>query len=83
MPSFSALIPTITSIALHKQEYSHLGILATGSPDGSIMLLPSCYELVLQMVLWKKKKLNGASSMKVGMLRQSEPSAIIALKFLG
>ena len=37
-PSFSALVPTITSIAFHEQEYSHLGILATGSPDGSIAL---------------------------------------------
>ncbi|KAF8882140.1 hypothetical protein BD779DRAFT_1544178 [Infundibulicybe gibba] len=37
-PSFSNLVPTITALAFHEREYSHLGVLATGGPDGSITL---------------------------------------------
>ncbi|KAG6889353.1 hypothetical protein C0992_005581 [Termitomyces sp. T32_za158] len=37
-PSFSPLVPTITAMAFHEREYSHLGVLATGGPDGSIVL---------------------------------------------
>ncbi|KAG5653219.1 hypothetical protein H0H81_001696 [Sphagnurus paluster] len=37
-PSFSPLVPTITAMAFHEREYSYLGVLATGGPDGSITL---------------------------------------------
>ena len=37
-PSYSPLVPTITAMAFHEREYSHLGVLATGGPDGSIVL---------------------------------------------
>jgi len=36
--SFSSMVPTITALAFHEREYSHLGVLATGGPDGSIVL---------------------------------------------
>lgn len=37
-PSFSPLVPTLTALAFHEREYSHLGVLATGGPDGTITL---------------------------------------------
>jgi len=37
-PSFSSIVPTITAMAFHEREYSHLGVLATAGPDGSITL---------------------------------------------
>ncbi|EAU86631.2 hypothetical protein CC1G_07289 [Coprinopsis cinerea okayama7 len=37
-PSFSSLVPSISSLAFHERDYSHLGILATGGPDGTITL---------------------------------------------
>jgi len=40
--NFSATLlyvpPTITSLAFHEREYSRLGVLATGSPEGKITL---------------------------------------------
>ncbi|KAH9006451.1 beach-domain-containing protein [Lactarius hatsudake] len=36
--ALSYLPPTITSLAFHEREYSRLGVVATGSPDGKITL---------------------------------------------
>lgn len=36
--TLSYVLPTITSLAFHEREYSRLGVLATGSPDGKITL---------------------------------------------
>ncbi|KAF5354041.1 hypothetical protein D9756_006953 [Leucocoprinus leucothites] len=39
LPSYySPLVPSITSLAFHEREYSHLGILGTGATDGTITL---------------------------------------------
>lgn len=40
LTSFSTYLhfPPIMSLAFHEREYSHLGVLATGSPDGKITL---------------------------------------------
>jgi len=38
LPVFSKLFPPITSLAFHEREYSRLGVLATGGPDGTITL---------------------------------------------
>jgi hypothetical protein len=38
LPAFSNLFSSITSLAFHEREYSRLGILATGGPDGTITL---------------------------------------------
>ncbi|KAJ8072576.1 beige protein-like 1 [Marasmius tenuissimus] len=38
LSSYSAIQPTITSLAFHEREYSKLGILAMGGRDGSITL---------------------------------------------
>ncbi|KAF9449865.1 beach-domain-containing protein [Macrolepiota fuliginosa MF-IS2] len=39
LPSYySPLVPSITALAFHEREYSHMGILGTGAPDGSITL---------------------------------------------
>ncbi|KAA1472737.1 beach-domain-containing protein [Dentipellis sp. KUC8613] len=37
-PALSYLPPAITSMAFHEREYSRLGVLATGTRDGKIML---------------------------------------------
>ncbi|KAF9067929.1 beach-domain-containing protein [Rhodocollybia butyracea] len=39
LPNYTTLQPTITSLAFHEREYSHLGVLATGSSDGTITLM--------------------------------------------
>jgi hypothetical protein len=36
--AFSNGLPSITSLAFHEREYSHLGVLATGGSDGTITL---------------------------------------------
>ncbi|EGO20076.1 hypothetical protein SERLADRAFT_374121 [Serpula lacrymans var. lacrymans S7.9] len=33
-----SLLPSVTSLAFHEREYSQLGVLATGGPDGAITL---------------------------------------------
>ena len=56
---------TIPSIAFHEREYSHLGVLATGGPDGSIT----------------PRKFLTIRTMEVRMLGQnSRPPSVTALK---
>src|SRR5947208_1566769 len=35
-PSSPRLPPSITSLAFHEREYAHVGVIATGGPDGTI-----------------------------------------------
>ncbi|KAH8809671.1 beach-domain-containing protein [Flagelloscypha sp. PMI_526] len=38
LANYSALIPSVTAMAFHEREYSAIGLLATGSVDGTITL---------------------------------------------
>ncbi|KAJ3924325.1 MAG: hypothetical protein NXY57DRAFT_872098, partial [Lentinula lateritia] len=38
LPNYDVLQPTITVLAFHEQEYSHLGVLATAGSDSTITL---------------------------------------------
>ncbi|KAF8154493.1 hypothetical protein B0H34DRAFT_660452 [Crassisporium funariophilum] len=80
--SFSALVPTITSLAFHEREYSHLGVLATGGPDGSITLRTWTADGTPEgeKAQWEFLTMR---IMKVRMLGHSRPPSITALKFLG
>ncbi len=75
--ALSYLPPTITSLAFHEREYSHLGVVATGSPDGKITLrswnadnTPKGERAVWEFVTLR-------------VLKTEKPSAITALKFVG
>ncbi|KAG6877945.1 hypothetical protein C0993_001803 [Termitomyces sp. T159_Od127] len=83
-PSFSPLVPTITAMAFHEREYSHLGVLATGGPDGSIVLrtwtadgTPEGEKAQWEFVTIK--------TLKVRMVNRgiARPPCVTALKFLG
>ncbi|KAF9466003.1 hypothetical protein BDZ94DRAFT_1252774 [Collybia nuda] len=83
-PSFSPLVPTITAIAFHEREYSHLGVLATGGPDGSITLrtwtadgTPENEKAQWEFVTIRTMKARMAGR---GVTR---PPSVTALKFLG
>ena len=80
--SFSSLVPTITSIAFHEREYSHLGVLATGGPDGSITLRTWTADGTPEgeRAQWEFLTIR---TMKVRMLGQNRPPSVTALKFLG
>lgn len=80
--SFSSLVPTITSIAFHEREYSHLGVLATGGPDGSITLRTWTADGTPEgeKAQWEFLTIR---TMKVRMLGQNRPPSVTALKFLG
>ncbi|KAF4609487.1 hypothetical protein D9613_012349 [Agrocybe pediades] len=79
--SFSALVPTITSMAFHEREYSHLGVLATGGPDGSITLRTWTADGTPEgeKAQWEFLTIR---TMKVRMTG-TRPPAVTALKFLG
>ncbi|KAI9465845.1 beach-domain-containing protein [Lactarius psammicola] len=75
--ALSYLPPTITSLAFHEREYSHLGVVATGSPDGKITLrswnadnTPEGEKAVWEFVTLR-------------VLKAEKPCAITALKFVG
>ena len=75
--ALSYLPPTITSLAFHEREYSRLGVVATGSPDGKITLrswnadnTPKGERAVWEFVTLR-------------VLKAEKPSAITALKFIG
>jgi hypothetical protein len=83
-PSFSRLVPTITALAFHEREYSHLGVLATGGPDGSITLrtwtadgTPENEKAQWEFVTIRTMKARMAGR---GVTR---PPSVTALKFLG
>lgn len=69
--------PTITSLAFHEREYSRLGVLATGSPDGKITLRT-----------WNadntpKEETARWEFVTMRVLKAEKPSAITALRFVG
>jgi hypothetical protein len=79
--NFSATLPsvppTITSLAFHEREYSRLGVLATGSPDGKITLRS-----------WNadntpKEETAQWEFVTLRVLKAEKPGAITALKFVG
>jgi WD40 repeat protein len=79
--NFSATLlhvpPTITSLTFHEREYSRLGVLATGSPDGKITLRT-----------WNadntpKEETARWEFVTLRVLKAEKPSAITALRFVG
>ncbi|KAF9479125.1 beach-domain-containing protein [Pholiota conissans] len=80
--SFSPVVPTITSMAFLEREYSHLGVLATGGPDGTITLRTWTADGTPEgeKARWEFLTIR---TMKVTMVAHSRPPAITALKFLG
>lgn len=83
-PSYSSLVPTITALAFHEREYSHLGVLATGGPDGSITLrtwttdgTPEGENAQWEFVTIRIMKVRAVGR---GVTR---PPSVTALKFLG
>ncbi|KAF8962103.1 beach-domain-containing protein [Flammula alnicola] len=80
--SFSTLVPTITSMAFLGREYSHLGVLATGGPDGTITLRTWTADGTPEgeKAIWEFLTIR---TMKVRMVGHSRPPAVTALKFLG
>ncbi|KAG6836953.1 hypothetical protein H0H93_000594 [Arthromyces matolae] len=83
-PSFSLLVPTITAMAFHEREYSHLGVLAAGGPDGSITLRTWTADGTPEgeKAQWEFVTVR---TMKVRMVGRSvtRPPSVTALKFLG
>lgn len=74
----------ITSLAFHEREYSHLGILATGSADGSITLrtwtadgTPTGEKAQWEFLEVRSMKIRGGSP------KDERLPAVTALKFLG
>ncbi|KAJ8689982.1 beige protein-like 1 [Pleurotus ostreatus] len=83
LSSYSRLVPTITSMAFHEREYSHLGILAIGSSDGAISLLTWTADgtPVGEKAQWEFLTIR---TMKVRMSgKANRLPAVTALKFVG
>ncbi|KIK63270.1 hypothetical protein GYMLUDRAFT_196894 [Collybiopsis luxurians FD-317 M1] len=85
LANYSTLQPTITALAFHEREYSHLGVLATGGSDGTITLrswnadgTPEGEKARWEFVTLRSMKVRAP----VG--RGITPSPVVtALKFLG
>ncbi|KAI0002519.1 beach-domain-containing protein [Russula compacta] len=79
--NFSATLtylpPTISSLAFHEREYSRLGVLATGSPDGKITLRTWNADNTPEgeTAQWEFVTLR--------VLNAEKPSAVTALRFVG
>ncbi|RXW16665.1 hypothetical protein EST38_g9189, partial [Candolleomyces aberdarensis] len=81
-PSFTPLVPSITSLAFHERDYSQLGVLATGSPDGTITLRTWTADgtPVGEKAQWEFLVIR---TMKAKPARNGRPVCITALKFSG
>ncbi|KAF5339895.1 hypothetical protein D9611_009101 [Ephemerocybe angulata] len=81
-PSFSPLVPSITSIAFHERDYSNLGVLATGGPDGTITLRTWTADgtPVGEKAQWEFLVIR---TMKAKPARNGRPVGVTALKFSG
>ena len=82
----SPLYPPITALAFHEREYCKVGVLATGSPDGTISLrtwntdeTPEGEKAKWNFVTLKKMKIKNAERISV---RGSTP-CVTALRFVG
>ncbi|KAI9451783.1 beach-domain-containing protein [Russula earlei] len=79
--NFSATLPhvppTISSLAFHEREYSRLGVIAAGSPDGKITLRTWNADSTPkgEVAQWEFVTLR--------VLKAEKPSAITALRFVG
>ncbi|KAF8266238.1 beach-domain-containing protein [Lactarius quietus] len=75
--ALSYLPPTITSLAFHEREYSRIGVVATGSPDGKITLRSWNADNTPkgERAVWEFVTLT--------VLKAEKSSAITALKFIG
>ena len=75
--ALSYLPPTITSLAFHEREYSRMGVVATGSPDGKLTLRSWNADNTPkgQQAVWEFVTLT--------VLQAEKSSAITALKFVG
>ncbi|TFK23845.1 beach-domain-containing protein [Coprinopsis marcescibilis] len=80
--SFSSLVPSISSLAFHERDYSHLGILATGGPDGTITLRTWTADGTPdgKNARWEFLVVR---TMKAKIGKNGRPVDITALKFLG
>lgn len=69
-------------MAFLEREYSHLGVLATGGPDGTITLRTWTADGTPEgeKAIWEFLTIR---TVKVRMVGQGRPPAITALKFLG
>lgn len=84
-PSYSDVVPTITAMAFHEREYSNLGILATGGPDGTITLqtwtadgTPEGEKARWEFLTVRTMKVRAPIGRGV-----SRPASVTALRFLG
>lgn len=75
-------MPSITSLAFHERDYSHLGVLATGGSDGTITLRTWTADgtPVGEKAQWEFLLIR---SMKAKPARNGRPVAITALRFSG
>jgi len=80
--SFSSIVPTITAMAFHEREYSPLGVLATGGPDGSITLRTWTADGTPENEKAKWEFLT-IRTMKVRISGPGRPPAVTAMTFLG
>lgn len=80
--SFSNMVPTVTAMAFHERDYSPLGVLATGGPDGSITLRTWTADGTPEGEKAKWEFLT-IRTMKVRFNGLGRPPAVTALKFLG
>jgi hypothetical protein len=81
----SPMYPPITSLAFHEREYSKIGILATGSPDGAISLrtwntdnTQEGEKARWEFVTLKKMKIKHAEGIARGVI-----PCVTALQFVG
>ncbi|THV04025.1 beach-domain-containing protein [Dendrothele bispora CBS 962.96] len=84
MPS-SALYPPITALSFHEREYSHLGVLATASADGTITLrtwtadgTPKGEKAKWEFITMRTMRVRTVTGRSGG-----RTPAVTALKFLG
>lgn len=83
-PSFSPSVPTITALAFHEREYSHLGVLATGGSDGTITLRTWTADGTPEgeAAHWEFVTIKTMRVRAVGRV-VTRPPSVTALKFLG
>ncbi|KAJ7454045.1 beach-domain-containing protein [Mycena galericulata] len=79
-----SIMPSITSLAFHEREYSHLGVIATGDSDGTITLRTWTADGTPEgeTAVWEFLTMR---TMKVRTVGQGvdRPPAVTALKFFG
>jgi WD40 repeat protein len=84
-PSYSRLVPTITAMAFHEREYSHLGVLATGGPDGGIALRTWTADGTPEgeRAQWEFVTIRTMKARAVAGKGVTRPPSVTSLRFLG